>query len=87
MDFKFLHAADIHLDSPLRGLAQYQGVPAEVVRTATRGALDNLVAKAIDEGVAFVVIAGDLYDGEWDACSGRGSRSSSCWATTMRNRS
>ena len=80
MDFKFLHAADIHLDSPLRGLAQYQGVPAEVVRTATRGALDNLVAKAIEEEVAFVVIAGDLYDG-------RGSRSSSSWATTMRNRS
>jgi exonuclease SbcD len=69
MDFKFLHAADIHLDSPLRGLAQYQGVPAEVVRTATRGALDNLVAKAIEEEVAFVVIAGDLYDGEWDAFS------------------
>jgi exonuclease SbcD len=69
MDFKFLHAADIHLDSPLRGLAQYQGVPAEVVRTATRGALDNLVAKAIEEEVAFLVIAGDLYDGEWDAFS------------------
>lgn len=67
MNFKFLHAADIHLDSPLRGLARYEGVPAEIVRTATRGALDNLVAKAIEEEVAFLVIAGDLYDGEWDA--------------------
>jgi DNA repair exonuclease SbcCD nuclease subunit len=68
-DFKFLHAADIHLDSPLRGLSQYEGVPATLVRTATRDALDNLVSKAIEEGVAFVVIAGDLYDGEWDAFS------------------
>ena len=67
MDFKFLHAADIHLDSPLRGLSRYDGVPADVVRTATRGALDNLVSAAIEEEVAFVVIAGDLYDGDWEA--------------------
>lgn len=66
-DFRFLHAADIHLDSPLRGLSRYEGVPADLVRTATRGALDNLVAAAIEESVAFVVIAGDLYDGEWAA--------------------
>ena len=67
MDFKFLHAADIHLDSPLRGLARYEGVPADLVRTATRSALDNLVSYAIEEKVAFVVIAGDLYDGDWEA--------------------
>ncbi len=67
MDFKFLHAADLHLDSPLRGLSQYEGVPAEAVRMATRGALDNLVSCAIEEQVAFVVIAGDLYDGDWEA--------------------
>jgi len=33
--FKFLHAADIHLDSPLRGLSRYEGVPVEAVRLAT----------------------------------------------------
>jgi exonuclease SbcD len=64
--FKFLHAADIHLDSPLRGLSRYEGVPVDQVRRATRTALDNLVDCAIDESVAFVVIAGDLFDGEWD---------------------
>ena len=26
---KFLHAADIHLDSPLKGLERYEGAPAE----------------------------------------------------------
>jgi exonuclease SbcD len=63
---KFIHAADIHLDSPLRGLSKYEGVPADQVRMATRTALDNLVAFAIDEAVDFVVIAGDLYDGNWE---------------------
>jgi DNA repair exonuclease SbcCD nuclease subunit len=63
--FQFLHAADIHLDSPLRGLARYEGAPVEEIRAATRRAFENLVSLAIQEAVAFVVIAGDLYDGDW----------------------
>jgi DNA repair exonuclease SbcCD nuclease subunit len=64
-DFKFLHVADIHLDSPLLGLARYEGVPVDEVRSATRVALTNLVDLAIEEQVAFVIIAGDIYDGDW----------------------
>jgi len=63
--FKFLHAADIHLDSPLKGLEQYEGAPTDQIRQATRRALANLVDVAIEQGVAFVLIAGDLYDGDW----------------------
>lgn len=63
--FRFLHAADIHLDSPLRGLEQYEGAPVEEIRGATRRAFENLVELAIDRAVAFVLIAGDLYDGDW----------------------
>lgn len=63
--FTFLHAADIHLDSPLRGLDRYEGAPAAEIRGATRSALENLVDLALRERVAFVVIAGDLYDGDW----------------------
>ncbi|MBK1836015.1 DNA repair exonuclease [Azospirillum sp. YIM B02556] len=63
--FHFLHAADIHLDSPLHGLSRYDGVPAEEVRGATRAAFDNLVAYACDQAVDFLLIAGDLFDGEW----------------------
>ncbi|HFE38657.1 MAG TPA: DNA repair exonuclease [Gammaproteobacteria bacterium] len=62
---KFLHAADIHLDSALHGLERYDGAPVEEIRGATRRALDNLVQLAIEEAVAFVVLAGDLYDGDW----------------------
>ena len=63
--FRFLHAADIHLDSPLKGLIGQEGNAAERVRTATREALDQLVDFAIKEQVEFLVIAGDLYDGDW----------------------
>lgn len=62
---KFLHAADIHLDSPLLGLERYEGAPVELIRGATRRALENLVALALREHVDVVVIAGDLYDGSW----------------------
>ncbi len=65
MDFQFLHAADIHLDSPLSGLRLYDGAPVDRFRAATREALGNLVDRAIADRVAFVVIAGDLYDGDW----------------------
>ncbi len=63
--FKFIHAADIHLDSPLRGLSQYEGAPVDSIRLAPRRALENLIDLAISEKVAFVLIAGDLYDGDW----------------------
>jgi len=62
--FRFLHAADIHLDSPLLNLARYEDAPIDAFRNATRQAFDNLVQVAIEERVAFVLIAGDLYDGD-----------------------
>ncbi len=61
--FKFVHAADLHIDSPLRGLEA--DAPAERIRTASRSAYVNLVELALREQVAFVVIAGDLFDGDW----------------------
>jgi DNA repair protein SbcD/Mre11 len=63
--FKFLHAADIHLDSPMHKLDMYEGAPADAFRQATRRAFENLIHLAISEKVAFVLIAGDLYDGDW----------------------
>ncbi len=63
--FRFIHAADLHLDSPLRGLEAYEGAPVETIRAATRRALENLVALALEEAADFVVIAGDVYDGDW----------------------
>lgn len=62
---RFLHAADIHLDSPLLGLAAKAGERADHLVGATRRALGRLVDLAIEEQVAFLIIAGDLYDGDW----------------------
>ncbi|ESR22597.1 metallophosphoesterase family protein [Lutibaculum baratangense] len=63
--FRFLHAADLHLGSPFQGLAVKDPEIAARFAEATRKAFANLVARAIEERVAFVVIAGDVYDGEW----------------------
>jgi DNA repair exonuclease SbcCD nuclease subunit len=63
--FKFIHAADIHLDSPLLNLNAYEGAPAAEIRGATRRAFENLLRTAIEEKADFVMIAGDLYDGGW----------------------
>ena len=63
--FRFIHAADIHLDSPLKGLESYEDAPVEEIRNATRRAFDNLVSLAVEEEVDFVLLAGDLYDGDW----------------------
>ncbi len=65
MTVRFIHTADIHLDSPLCGLYRYQGAPEEQLRGATRRALESLVDLAIEEKVDFILIAGDLYDGDW----------------------
>ena len=65
MAISFLHAADIHLDSPLKGLERYENAPVERIRGATRRAFTRLIDLAIEKRVDFVLIAGDLYDGDW----------------------
>ncbi len=62
---RLLHCADLHLDSPLRGLEADRDAPAARIRDATREATRNLVDLALAEGVRLVLIAGDLYDGDW----------------------
>ena len=63
--FTFLHAADLHLGSPLTGLAMKDEVVARRFATASREAFSELVTQAIAEKVAFVVFSGDIYDGDW----------------------
>jgi DNA repair exonuclease SbcCD nuclease subunit len=63
--FTFLHAADLHLGSPFTGLALRDAKLAERFANAGREAFSELVSRAIDLNIAFVVIAGDVYDGDW----------------------
>ncbi|MDW6020655.1 DNA repair exonuclease [Mesorhizobium sp. BAC0120] len=64
MAFRFIHTADIHLDSPLRSLAMRNQSLAEVVGDASRQAFVSIIDLCLAERVDALVIAGDLYDGE-----------------------
>ena len=63
MPFRFVHTADIHLDSPLRSLALRDPEIAEMIGNATRQALERTVDLCLEERVDALMIAGDLYDG------------------------
>ena len=63
--FSFIHAADLHLGSPLSGLAARDADLARRLASAGRQAFEDLVSRAIERAVAFVVVAGDVYDGDW----------------------
>ncbi|MEK6804372.1 MAG: DNA repair exonuclease [Nitrospirota bacterium] len=62
---RFIHASDLHIDSPLRGLDRYEGAPVERLRNATRSAFERLVDLALAERVDFLLLAGDIYDRDW----------------------
>jgi DNA repair exonuclease SbcCD nuclease subunit len=63
MPYRFLHAADLHLDTPFASVGTTPPEVREALREASVRAWSNLVAAAIDQQVAFVVLAGDIYDG------------------------
>ena len=61
--FSFIHASDLHLDSPFKGVTARQPAIAGVLRSATFEAYDNLIKLCIRNTVRFLVISGDIYDG------------------------
>ena len=64
MPYRFVHTADIHLDSPLRSLALRNPDLAELIGNASRQAFINIVDLCLDERVDALLLAGDLYDGD-----------------------
>lgn len=69
MPFCFVHTADLHLDSPLVSLALRNPDLADLVRGASRRALERIVDIAIGEKADALLIAGDLYDGSQTSMS------------------
>jgi DNA repair protein SbcD/Mre11 len=78
-DWCFVHAADLHLDTPFTGLRDVAPRLAHLLRDASLDVLDRLVDLAIERGALFVVLAGDLYDG-----SQRGLRAQVRFHTALR---
>jgi len=64
MAFRFVHSADVHLDSPLRSLALRDADLAEMIGNATRRAFINIIDLCLEEQVDALILAGDLYDGD-----------------------
>jgi DNA repair exonuclease SbcCD nuclease subunit len=61
--FRFVHAADLHIDSPFAGVGDADNRVATRLREATYEAFQNLVDLCINQNADFLVIAGDVYDG------------------------
>ena len=65
MRFSFLHAADLHIDSPLESLGVKDAAVAARFARAGRAAVESLVSHALESEAKFLIIAGDIYDGDW----------------------
>lgn len=61
--YRFIHTADLHLDSPLKSLALRDSALAEVIGTASRTVFARIIDLCLEERVDALLIAGDLYDG------------------------
>ncbi len=61
---RFIHAADLHLDSPFSGLrAVAPDEVGNILRSATFDVYDRIVDMCIEERVDALLVAGDVYDG------------------------
>jgi DNA repair exonuclease SbcCD nuclease subunit len=65
MRFTFIHAADLHIDSPFAGLGLKDPIVAERFAHAGRRAVEALIDETISAKAAFLVISGDIFDGDW----------------------
>lgn len=61
--FRFVHAADLHLDTPFSGIGRAAPDVAEALREASLQAFDGLIDHTLRVGASFLLLAGDLYDG------------------------
>ena len=64
--FSFIHAADLHIDSPFRGISATETAPkslGEALYASTFAAFDALVETTLEQEADFLLIAGDVYDG------------------------
>ena len=58
----FIHAADLHIGAPFRGLRALSDEWARRFVDAIPGAWDRVVEAAVSRKVDFVVVSGDIFD-------------------------
>jgi len=59
---KFIHAADLHLDTPFSSINSFSGELQEKLQKSTYTAARRVFQTAIDQKVDFVILAGDTFD-------------------------
>ena len=63
MTLRFVHAADLHLDSPFKGIRETEARVADVLRHATFEAYERVIDLCVDRRVDALLVAGDVFDG------------------------
>lgn len=63
MTFRFVHAADLHLDSSFKGIREAERSVAETLRRATFDAYNGVIDLCIDRNADALLVAGDVFDG------------------------
>lgn len=63
-EIRFLHIADLHLDSPFKGISSIPQNKWRDIRESTFNAFTNIIEYALENKPDFVLIVGDIYDGE-----------------------
>ena len=76
---RFIHAADLHIGAPFRGLRELSPAWAERLVEAIPQAYDRLVDAALEHQVDFVVFAGDIFD-PTSPCTAATVSRCACWA-------
>jgi DNA repair protein SbcD/Mre11 len=61
--FRFIHTADLHLDSPCVGMRAISGELQKQLQESTFLAFERIVELCLEHQVDFLTIAGDIYDG------------------------
>jgi DNA repair exonuclease SbcCD nuclease subunit len=61
--FSFVHTADLHLDSPFKGISEVSKEISLELTEATFNAFNKIIDLCIEKQVDFLLIVGDIYDG------------------------
>jgi len=61
---KFIHASDLHLDTPFKGLSNWNSQLASKLKEATFKSFKNIIDLCLQEKVDFLLISGDIFDSE-----------------------
>ena len=59
---RFVHAADLHLDAPFKGVDASDPRVRDALASSTYRALDRLVEICLEHDALFLVLAGDIYN-------------------------